>query len=88
MIEGKVVTHKIGPTVLRHLQKTQYLDHWRNRTGAGYWTDNADIEGHAATYRRARKGNPKGLSCAQYKGMNGRYPIFMSCACGTTDTTR
>ena len=69
-----VVTHKMGATVLRHLQKTQYLRYWKTRTGAGAWADNVDIEGHAAACRRARKGNPKGLPCAQYKGMNSKYP--------------
>ena len=67
IIEG---AHKMGPTVLRHLQNTHYLNYWRSRSGTGAWTDNADIEGHAAVYRRARKGNPQKPSCAQYKGMN------------------
>ena len=70
MIEETVVAHKMGPAVLIHLQKTQYLDYWRNVACAGAWADNADIEGHVAAYIRARKGNPKRLSCAQYKGIN------------------
>ena len=57
----------MGATVLMHLQK-KYLRYWRNRTGAGAWVDNADIESHAAARRRARKGDPEGLSCAYYKG--------------------
>ena len=40
------------------------------------WADNADIEGRAAAYRRARTGNSKKLSCAQYKGVNGWQPTF------------
>ena len=76
MIDRKVVTHKIGTTVLWHLQKRQYPRYWRARRGPGAWTGNADIDGHAAACRRARKGNPKGLSCAHYKEMNSRYPTF------------
>ena len=80
MIDGTVVAHKMGPTMLRHLQKTQYLDYWQSKTGAGAWADNVDIEGHAAACRRARNGNPQRPSCAQYKGMHlvgrTRYPTF------------
>ena len=59
MIKGAVVAHKMGPTVLRQLQQTQYLDYWRSRTGAGTWFKNADIDGHAAARKRARKDNPQ-----------------------------
>ena len=65
MIEGAVVVHKMGPMVLRFLQKTQYLDYWRNRSGTGAYADNAGIEGHADAYRRARKGNTQKLSYVQ-----------------------
>ena len=71
-----MVAHKMGPTVLRHLQQTQYIDYWRSRTGAGAWFENADIAGHAAACKRARKGNPPKLSCSQYKGMNDRESTF------------
>ena len=65
--------HKAGGAVLRHLQKTQYLRYWKSRRGTGACAENADIEGHAAACRRARKGNPRGMSCAHYKEMNSRY---------------
>ena len=64
----------MGATVHRHLQKTQYLRHWKTGTGAGAWTDNTDTGGHAAACIHAWEGDPKGLSCAQYKGMNSRCP--------------
>ena len=76
MIDGKVAVHKTGAIVLRHLQKRQYPRYWKTRRGAGAWAENADIEGHAAARRRARKGNPRGLSCAHYKKMNSRYPTL------------
>ena len=76
MIDGKVVAHKTGASVLRYLQSTQYLRYWKTRRGAGAWAENADIDGHAAACRRARKGNPRGPSCALYKEMNSRYPTF------------
>ena len=66
-IDDKIVVHKAGATVLRHLQKTQYLRYWKTQRGAGAWAGNADIEGHAAACRRARKGNPRGLPCAHSK---------------------
>ena len=65
VIEGTVVAHKMGPTVLKHLQQTQYLEYWQNRTGAGACCKNADIAGHAAACKRAREGNPKKLSRTQ-----------------------
>ena len=34
-IGGKIAVHKAGATVLRHLQKTQYLRYWKTRRGAG-----------------------------------------------------
>ena len=58
-IDGKIVTHKMGATVLMHLQKTQHLRYWRTRRGTGAWADNTDIDGHAVACRRTRKGNPK-----------------------------
>ena len=58
VIDEAVVAHKMGPTVLKHLQQTQFLEYWQTRTGAGAWCENADIAGHAAACRRARKGNP------------------------------
>ena len=58
----------------RHLQTTQFLRYRRDRSGASARADNADVEGHAVVCRRARKGNIKGLSCAQYKGVNIRSP--------------
>ena len=73
-IDGKVVTHKMGVTVPRYLQTTQYLPYWKTRTGTGGWADNSDIKGHAAACRRERKGNPKQLPCVQYKEMNSRHP--------------
>ena len=73
-IDGKVVAHKMGATGLKHLQKTLHLRYWKTRPGVGALADNADIGGHAAACRRARKGNLRGLSRAQYKGMNRRYP--------------
>ena len=76
MIKGVVVAHKMGPTVLRHLQQTQYLDYWRSRTGAGAWFKHTDIDGHAAACKRARKWNPKRMPCSQYRGVNGRQPTF------------
>ena len=76
MIDGKIAIQKMGAIVLWHIQKTQYLRYWRARHGAGAWTENTNIGGHAAACRRARKGNPRGLSCAHYKEMNSRYPTF------------
>ena len=73
MIDGKLVTPKIGATVLRYLQMAQCLRYWRASTGAGALVDSTDIEGHAAACRRARKGNHKGMSCAHYNEMNSRY---------------
>ena len=34
---GRVVVHKKGATVLRHLQKKQYIRHWKTRSRAGAW---------------------------------------------------
>ena len=76
MIGGEIVTHKMGATVIWHLQKTQYLRYWGARRKAGAWTENSDIDGHAAACRWARKGNPKGLPCAHYKEMNNRHLTF------------
>ena len=59
IIDGKVEVHKMGTTVLRHLQINQYLRYWKRRTGAGVWAYKTDIEGHAAACRRAQKSNPK-----------------------------
>ena len=73
-IECKAIVHKAGGTILMHLQKTHYLRYWKTRRGAGGWAENADIEGHADVYRRAHKGNPRGLSCAHYKEMDIRHP--------------
>ena len=75
-IDGQVVTHKMGATVLRHLQTTQYLRYWRTRTRSGAWAGNTDIEGHTSACKRARKGTPNGLSCAHYNETNSRYPTF------------
>ena len=75
-IDGQIVVHKAGATILWHLQKTQYLRYWKTRRGAGAWAENAYIEGHAAACRWARKGNPRGLSCAHYKEMNSRHPTL------------
>ena len=36
-IERKVVVHKMGPAVLRHLQVRQYLRYLKTRAGAGAW---------------------------------------------------
>ena len=35
-IEDTVVVHKAGATILRHLQKAQYLRYWKTR-GRGRW---------------------------------------------------
>lgn len=71
-IEGKVVAHKMGATVLRHLQFSQYLRYWKARAGAGAWAYNADIGGHTAAYRRAQKANANTVSSGACKEMSGR----------------
>ena len=70
-IDGKVVVHKMGATVLRHPQINQYLRYWENRTGAGAWAYKTDIEGDASAYRRAQEANPNTVSSASYKWMGG-----------------
>ena len=61
-IEGKVVAHKMGATVFKHLQVAQYLHYWKARTGAGGWAQNADVNGHAAACRRVLKASPNSVS--------------------------
>ena len=70
------MVHKAGTTILWHLQKTQYLRYWTIRRGAGGWTENADVDAHAAACRRVRKSNSRGMSCAHNKEMNSRYPTL------------
>ena len=54
-IDEEVVMHKMGATVLRHLQVNQYLRYWKNWTEAGVWAYKADVEGHVAACRRAQR---------------------------------
>ena len=56
-IEGNVVVHTMGATMIRHLQVNQYIRYWETRSGAGAWAYNAEIEGHTAACRRAQKAN-------------------------------
>ena len=58
-IGGKVITHKMGTTVLRCTYRrlnTSALEDQNWDRGMGGQTD---IEGHAPACRRARKDNPK-----------------------------
>ena len=72
-IHGRVVVHKMGPTVLHHLQKEQYLRYWNTRPRAGAWARNADTEGHAAACRWAQKANPNTLPSGSYKEINSQF---------------
>ena len=36
-IHGRVVVHKMGATMLRHLQTKQFLRYWETRSNAGAW---------------------------------------------------
>ena len=72
-IHGMIVVHRMGATILRHLQKEQYLRYWKTRSRAGKWHRNADIEGHAAACRRAHRASPKTMSSGSYKEMNARH---------------
>ena len=74
-IDGKVVVHKMGTTLLRHLQVKHYPRYWVTRSRAGAWVGNTDIEGHAAACRRAQKANPNAVSNGSCKEMNGRRLI-------------
>ena len=56
--------------MLLRLQVNQYLMCWKNRTGAGAWAYNADIEGHAAACRRAQKADPNTVPSVSFKEMN------------------
>ncbi len=69
-IHGKVVVHKMGATMLRHIQTKHFLRYWKTRTNAGAWSRNVDIEGHAAACRRAQKANPNTVSSGSFKEMN------------------
>ena len=71
-VGGKVIVHKMGATMLRHLQTEQYIRYWRTRSNAGAWVQNADITGHAAACRRAQKANPNTITGGSYKEMNDR----------------
>ena len=71
-IHGRIVVHRMGATILRHLQTEQYLRYWRTRSRAGAWHRNVDIERHAAACRRTHKASPHTMSSCSYKDMNAR----------------